>query len=89
VVNGGIVTRDSVADFSLPGLLMRIRHRGVMNPCNGHAGKKQAALSLPDILAAGAGDGFRRMLLFQGILANRTVFLPHNYTWLPSRIGLK
>jgi hypothetical protein len=37
-------------------------------------------LALPDVLAAGAGDGFGGMLLGHGILANRTIFLPHDYT---------
>jgi hypothetical protein len=39
-----------------------------------------AELTLPDILAAGAGDGFRRVLLLEGLPANRTIFLPHSLT---------
>src|SRR4029077_5482775 len=39
-----------------------------------------ATLTLPDVLAARAGDGFGGMLLLQGILTNRTIFLPHSYT---------
>ena len=41
-------------------------------------GMSLAALSLPDILTAGARDRIRRELLFQGFPTNRTVFLPHN-----------
>jgi hypothetical protein len=44
----------------------------------------RASLSLPDILAAGAGDRLRRILLFQGFLTNWTVFLPHIHTGLSS-----
>jgi hypothetical protein len=38
------------------------------------------ALAFPDVLAAGAGDGFGGMFFGHGIFANRTVFLPHSYT---------
>jgi hypothetical protein len=37
-----------------------------------------AVLTLPDILATRAGDRFRRVLLLQGLPANRTIFLPHS-----------
>jgi len=39
--------------------------------------RKCVALSLPNILSAGAGDRLRRMTLFQWFPTNRTVFLPH------------
>jgi hypothetical protein len=38
----------------------------------------RAALTLPELLAAGAGDRFRRVLLHEGAPANRTIFLPHS-----------
>jgi hypothetical protein len=38
------------------------------------------SLALPDILAAGAGDGFGGKFFGHGIFANRTIFLPHDYT---------
>lgn len=42
-----------------------------------------SALSLPDILTAGAGDRLGRMFLFQRFLTSRTLSLPHIHTWLP------
>jgi hypothetical protein len=46
-----------------------------------------AVLTLPDILAAGAGDRFRRVLLGEGAPANWTIFLPHSLH-LMSRLQL-
>src|SRR5258708_39193327 len=56
-------------------------------PSNG--GNRWAALALPDVLAARARNRFRRMLLLYGIPADRTIFLPHSYTWLLFPGGLK
>jgi hypothetical protein len=50
-------------------------------------GNRCAALSLPNVFATGAGNRLRGIRLFQGLLTNRTVFLPHNHTWLFS-LGL-
>jgi len=49
-------------------------------PLIGDQSDSWAALTLPDVLAAGAGDGFGGMLLGHWIFANRTIFLPHDYT---------
>lgn len=65
------------------------KYQAADKECEECSGNSWAALSLPDILAARAGDRLRRMLPFQGFLTNRTVFLPHIHTWLSLTIGLK
>ena len=61
---------------------------GLANWRNAALGPRgRAELTLPDVLAAGAGDRFRRVLLHEGAPANRTIFLPHSLH-LRSRLQL-
>jgi hypothetical protein len=42
----------------------------------------RAALALPDVLTAGAGDRLHGMFLLQHLLTNWTISLTHIHTWL-------